>query len=169
MPALRMPKREKFAQLVVSGKTYTEAYLESRPHTIVRRDVAAHHGSVLAKEPDVASRIEELRRPVVSKVQKQFAYTLESAMGEIEKAEQLAQAMLQPNVMLQAVKLKAQLQKLLVSVRETRGETPLDAASTEELMDLLRELREKKQTTGSGTAHAEGAGSESGKRLRLVS
>jgi len=161
MPALNLPKREAFAQLVASGKSFVDAYIESRPRTLMRRETAHKEGSVLAKQPDIAARIAELQKPVIERVRKKFAYSLDKAMEECEAAEQLARAMLQPNVMLQATTLKAKLQKMLVNVSETRKSSELDDASTEELVELLTELRARKSGAGNGVSNV-------GQKLKLV-
>ena len=145
MPALPDSKAERYCQLIVSGLTQVEAYIQSRPDRVMRRRSASEDAQDLMKQPGIRRRIEELRAPVIAKVRKKFEYTLDDAMAEINRTEQLAQALLQPAVMLQAIKLKAQLQKILVSVKETRVETPFDQASTDELLEVLSIVRERKK------------------------
>lgn len=160
------PKCEKFCQLVVEGVSYVDAYDQSHPNRCARRSTTQRAASQLVRIKAVIERIAELRAPVIKKVQKQFQYTLDDAMKEIERVESLAQAMLQPVVMLAAVKLKAQLQKILVNVKETRHESPLDGATTDELLEVLALVRSKK--VDAARHDSPGGGSEKSGGLRLV-
>ena len=137
-------KTERFCQLMAVGTMHQwEAYREAY-HSVARQSTMANEAIRLLKKPDVQARIDAIRRPVIEKVRKQFQYSLEDALDDCMAAETLARTMMQPGIMLQAAKLKAQLAKLLVSVSETRGGGPLDKASTDELVELLREQRRRK-------------------------
>ena len=145
MSALPEGKRERFCQLIVEGLMNVDAYVKSRPDSVMRRQTASQYAVELRKQPDVVKRIEELRAPVIAKVRKKFEYSLDHAMEEIGVAESLAQSLLQPAIMLQATKLKAQLWKMLDSGGEKRKENALVSASTLELLEVLAVVREKKR------------------------
>ncbi len=70
MPVLSDPKREKFASLLSSGKSLTEAY-KSAGYNAKHPGKA---GSALAKRADVKSRVEELRRKISNEVARQTAH-----------------------------------------------------------------------------------------------
>lgn len=166
MPRLHLPKQERFAQLVASGKSFTDAYIESRPGTAMRRETAGKHGCMLAKDPAVAARITELQAPVIEDVRKQFQFTLDTAMVELEQAKALAKALAKPETIIKGIELQAKLSKLLNDGKQKDGQTPLDEATTEELLALRELVREKKRKRGSGVSGS--SVSEKGVRLKVV-
>lgn len=164
MPAANTPKSEKFAQLVASGKSLTDAYVESRPNAIMRRTTAHKRASELAQRPDVKARIEELRAPIIKQVQKDFKYTIDTAMAEIELAKVLARALAKPETVLKGIELQCKLAKLLSEGKQKDGSTPLDEATTEELLTLRELVREKKKRRTASDSSV----SEKGPQLKVV-
>jgi hypothetical protein len=69
-------KREKFCQLVAVGATYTDAYLEAyqKPAGYDRKR-AAEEGSRWMAITDMILRVQELRRPVIRKLQNNSSTT----------------------------------------------------------------------------------------------
>ena len=100
-------KREKFCQLVAAGETYTDAYLEAyqKPAGYDRK-VAAEEGSRLMATTDMVLRVQELRRPVIRKVQKKFEYTLQQAYEQCNEAWKLARTQGDAKSMLKAIELQ---------------------------------------------------------------
>lgn len=62
------PKREHFAQLVASGKSYVEAFEASSDTKVTDRQKLGHGGHRLANIPEVAARIAELKEVIAAKV-----------------------------------------------------------------------------------------------------
>ena len=141
MAALANGRRERFAQRIVEGLTAREAYhaLDTGESDQTQR----HRARQLAVEADVVARVRELRAPVVARVQRKFAYTLDQAMEETDAIQQKANASRDYSSALRAVELKAKLQKLLVNVTESRT-SELDEMSTALLVELASELKARK-------------------------
>ena len=144
-------KQEQFCIALVEGKTASDAYRQAFRPLAARPATIASEANRLKYLPHIARYIEKLKAPVIAKARKKFKYELEDAMRECEEAASLARAMLQPNVMVQATTLKA---KLMLKLGEpaSRQNTPLDEASTEELIQLLKRLREER---AAGAAYKE--------------
>ena len=145
MSALANARRERFAQLMVEGRTAVEAYRivvdtscqSTAGQHAAARDLAAHH--------DVAMRVRELRAPVIAKARKTFEYTLDQALEEASAVQHDAHGAGDYGSALRAIELKAKLQKLLVNISETKT-TELDKMSTQLLLELARELKARRET-----------------------
>jgi phage terminase small subunit len=140
-------KREKFCQLVVAGETYTDAYLKAYQKPAgYNRKVAAEEGSRLAHDTDIVLRVQDLRRPVIRKVQKKLEYNLQMALEECETAHRLAYAQGDPKTMLKAVELRAKLVRLLgkKEINITHNHGLLDDTSTEVLLEMKREIENRR-------------------------
>ena len=142
--ALDNPLHEKYCQLVVSGlrklKAYETVYGLGEGSVATRRQ----HAKTLARRPEVETRISQLRRPVIEHVRAKFQCTLDDLLDECVTANNLAAACCEPSTMLRATELKAKLLKMLGGETK-RSDRELDGVSVEELLDLLTELRVRKQ------------------------
>ena len=142
-------KREAFCQLVAAGSTYTDAYLEAyqKPAGCDRK-LAAEEGSRLMADTSMRLRVQALRRPVIRKFQRKYAYTLNKALEECEIAWNLAYAQGDPRAMLQAIELRGKFVQLLTEqVDGTHRPGSLDDADTEVLLAMRKqiEIRREKQ------------------------
>ena len=63
------PKREKFAQLIVAGKSASEAYRQAFSASRSKSKSVHELASRLMRDIKVTSRLEELRKPVIEEVQ----------------------------------------------------------------------------------------------------
>ena len=138
-------KRERFCQLVAAGETYTDAYLEAyRKPVGYDRKGAAEEGSRLMAVSDLVLRVQELRRPVIRKVQRKFEYNLNKALGDAEDAYNLAYEQGNAGQMLAAIELRAKLCRFLAEQVEHRHGL-LDDASTQTLIEMREwiELRKR--------------------------
>ena len=83
MPALKNARREKFCQLVVSGKTQVEA------HGLAGYKSGDGSGaSQLLHEPEVAERVAELKAAAAEKAVLDKAWVLQRLMTNVERAMQ---------------------------------------------------------------------------------
>lgn len=73
------PKEEKFAQLVASGKTQADAYRGAYDAENMKDATIASKASIVMAKGHVRARVEELRKPIVTKVQ----ITLESHLEDL--------------------------------------------------------------------------------------
>ena len=138
-------KRETFCQLVVAGSTYTDAYLEAyRKPAGYDRKGAAEEGSRLMAVTDLVLRVQELRRPVIRKVQRKFEYNLNKALGDAEDAYNLAYEQGNAGQMLAAIELRAKLCRFLTEQVEHRHGL-LDDASTATLIEMRGWIESRKR------------------------
>ena len=111
------PQREIFAQIVVKGNNQSDAYRKAFPKSLKWKDNAVNvNASKLMADANVILRVNELRAPVVAKIQ----YGLEQAMNEAHEALEVCRNKEQGGAMVQAVTLKAKLNNLLVERKEIR-------------------------------------------------
>ena len=144
--ALEHPAQEKFCQLVVSGESYEDAYAQCYPEEVSGISVPTlrKRAKTLARVLEVVTRIGQLRGPVIMRARKQFQYTVDDLVEECDVASEEAARLGDPGSMLRATELKGKLLKLLGG-EHVRRERELDGVSVEELLDLLTELRVRKQ------------------------
>ena len=138
-------KSEKFSQLVAAGETYTDAYLDAyqKPAGYDRKG-AAVEGSRLMAITDMVLRVQELRRPVIRKVQRKFEYNLNKALGDAEDAYNLAYEQANAGQVLAAIELRAKLCRFLAEQVEHRHGL-LDDASTQTLIEMRRWIESRKR------------------------
>jgi len=79
-------KEEKFAQLVASGKTQADAYRGAYDAKNMLDATIASKASIVMAKGHVRARVEELRKPIVSKVQ----MTLETHLEDLLELRRLA-------------------------------------------------------------------------------
>jgi len=80
------PKEEKFAQLVASGKTQADAYRGSYNAGSMLDATIASKASIVMAKGHVRARVDELRRPIVTKAQ----MTLETHLEDLLELRRLA-------------------------------------------------------------------------------
>jgi hypothetical protein len=138
-------KREKFCQLVAAGATYTDAYLEAyqKPAGYDRK-VAAEEASRLMAITDVQLSVQELRRPVIRKIQRKFEYGLQKALEQCNEMYELAYANGNATAMGKSIELQAKLAHILSEQVEHRHGL-LDDASTETLLAMKAEIENRKR------------------------
>ena len=142
--------REAFCQQMAQGQGEIDAYcraygVDSAPDTIQDIKGATHR---LLRDTSIVLRIQELKKPVLRKLQRKIEYTQEKALSQCEIAWDLAYTQADVKGMLAATKLQAELCKLLVQqidVKHTHEE--LDGASTAALLEMLKtvQVRQAKQ------------------------
>ena len=108
------PKQESFAQAVVSGMTQSDAYRSAYSAGKMKAETIQRKACELMKDGKITARVEELRKPVVEKLQ----YDLEKAMGEAQEAFEVARDKENGGAMVAAVTLRAKLNGLLVERKE---------------------------------------------------
>jgi len=143
-------KRESFAQLVAGGALPFEAYCQvygmvSAPDTVELIKEKVRH---LSNDTTVVLRIQELKRPVLRKLHRKIEYGIQQALEQCDVAYDLAYAQADVKGMLAAVRMQAELAKLLaqeINVSHKYG--ILDDASTATLLALRKEI-EVRQAKG---------------------
>lgn len=103
-------KMEMFCQAIVTGVSQADAYRSAYDAGGMKPETVQNKAYQLMKRGEVRARIEELRKPVVEKLQ----YGLEQAMQEAEEALSLAREMQKAGQMVAAIQLRAKLNGLLV-------------------------------------------------------
>lgn len=82
------PKREAFAQAVVSGKTQADAYRSAFNATKMKAETIQQSASRLMADSKVTARVAELRKPVVEAVHVTLEAHLKRLSELSDKAEQ---------------------------------------------------------------------------------
>jgi hypothetical protein len=137
--------RERYAQLLAYGNlTQRDAYCEAFGKAIeteAQKDKVDQCASRMAHDTDVILRVQELRKPLVRKLRRKFEYTIQKALEQCETAWALAYATADAKSMLAAIRMQAELSKLLaqqIDVNHRYG--LLDDASTETLLAMRKEI-----------------------------
>ena len=171
-------QHERFCHLLLIGKSNVDAYIEVfglKPHETASHPNVHARANALARDKMLQARLDTLRAPVIRELQHTFKFNTDLAMEKAEHAHDLAELMMDPGNMLKAIELQSKLRKLLVNVSEVRRDV-LDEQSTEDLVQLLSELRTRRDAdvvidslpgpheacdevydAGSGTVEAESA------------
>ena len=147
-PHVLTQQEERFARALLVGQSPHDAYAEA--FNVVIDESEGTRGlkmraTYLSRSQRIRDRLLHLQAPVLRKAQATFEFTLDMALEKSQRAYDLAQACIDPGNMLKAVELQAKLKKLLVSVSESRS-SKLDEVSTEDLLLLLAEVRERRAT-----------------------
>jgi len=103
-------KQETFCLAIVSGMKPSEAYKKAYNATNMKPATISVKANELLANGNVTVRIEQLRKPVVEKVQ----YDLEQAMSEAAEAFEVSKGKEQGGAMVAAVQLRSKLNGLLV-------------------------------------------------------
>lgn len=143
-------KQEKFCQGIVSGLTQSDAYRAAYACKNATNDSVNQMASKMMANIKCISRVEELRRPVIEKVQ----YGLEQAMAEAAEAFLVSKNKEQGGAMVAAVQLRSKLNGLLVDRSEVRT-GPLDSLEHDELKAMYAAISTLRASVGSD---AEGSG-----------
>ena len=138
-------QREEFCRLMAFGHvTQYEAYCRAFHKTIgdgLTKESAEQSASRMFNDTDVILRIQELRKPLVRKLRRKFEYTVQKALEQCEVAWSLAYATGDAKSMLAAIRMQADLSKLLsqqIDVNHRYG--LLDDADTETLLEMRRQI-----------------------------
>lgn len=145
------PKREAFCQAIVSGVTQADAYRTAYAAGKMKPETIQKRASELMADGEVKGRVDELRKPVVEKLQ----YGLEQAMMEAAEAFQVAKSKENGGAMVAAVTLRSKLNGLLVERSEVKT-GPLDGVAHDELKQIEDAIS---ALLKSGSTVAQGAGS----------
>lgn len=121
-------KQEAFCQAIVSGLSQADAYRKAYDAERMKAETVQKRASELMANGVVRGRVESIRAPVVAEVQ----YDLRTAMGECERALDMAEKLEKPAAMVQAIALRAKLHGLLVDRSEVKTGL-LDGFDHEEL------------------------------------
>jgi len=150
--------REKFCHLVAFGNVKkNEAYALSHGIEMFTREkdgdvlyaeqmkALSSDASMLMQNTTIRLRIAELRKPIVRRLQKKFAYDLQKALSQANIAWENAYEAGDTSNMLKAVELQSKLSKLLVDeVNVNHRYGVLDDASTAVLLGIRDEIEKKK-------------------------
>jgi hypothetical protein len=108
-------QQEAFARALFQGKSQADAYREAYPKSLKWKGNSLYReASVLASNPMVVGRVNELRAPVVAELQ----YGVKEAMAEALAAYELAMSINQPGAATQATTLRSKLNGLLIEKKE---------------------------------------------------
>lgn len=132
------PQQEKFAQAVAAGRSFSDAYREAYATGKMKAKTVNEEACRLAKDPKIAARVAEIRKPVIEEVK----YELKDALREAEEARILALAIEQPAAAVSASKLKSQLTGLLIERTEVGGPGSFDNLTDEQIDAQLRAREE---------------------------
>lgn len=139
-------KRERFCQLIALGEAALDAYIEAyKKGGSYDKKAAAHSASTLLGDTDVVLRIEELKRPIMRKLQRKMEYNLNKALEQCEEMYQLARAQGDTRGLGKAIELQGKFTKLLADqVDVTHRYGILDDASTAVLLEMRKEIELRK-------------------------
>lgn len=84
------PQQEKFAQLVAAGKNLSDAYRGAYKVVKMAPKSINEEASRTMAIPEIAARVESLRKPIVEDVVIAGKLTLESHIAELERLKNLA-------------------------------------------------------------------------------
>ena len=89
MIILKSPQREKFCQLVASGKSHHEAYLKAYPKQANNstRKTINDNAFKLMQNTEILQRIEHLKSTLTNKVIEKFAKTKDDILIELEEVK----------------------------------------------------------------------------------
>lgn len=129
-------KQETFCLAIVSGMGPSEAYKKAYNAGNMKPATISVKASELLANGSITVRIEQLRAPVIKKMQ----YGLEEAMLEAQEAYEVSKETQSGSAMVAAVTLRAKLNALLVERKEVRH-GPLDGLAHDDLKDLDDAIR----------------------------
>jgi len=134
------PKQEAFCQAIVLGMTQADAYRRAYSAANMKPQVVQNKASMLMAKGEIRVRVEQLRKPIVEKLQ----YDVEQAMAEAGDALQMAAKNENPAAMVAATTLRARLNGLLVDKKEIR------TAAIEEMPDEALDNFIRRKATEAG-------------------
>ena len=136
-------QRERFAQRCAAGALPLEAYCEVYGVTLTPDTVEQIKAqcSLLIHDTTVVLRIQELKKPVLRKLRRKIEYGLEKALAQCEVAYDLAYNNGDVKGLLAAIRMQAELSKLLSQqIDVTHKYGLLDDADTETLLEMRRQI-----------------------------
>lgn len=143
-------RREAFARLIAQDiekyEAYCQVYRPDHPPIEAHEVLSARNqcDRILAIT-QVRLRVQELRQPVIRKLQRKIEYGLTHALTECQTAYDLALEQADPKAMLKATEMKARLSKLLsdeVNVNHRFG--LLDDTDTATLLEMKATIERRK-------------------------
>ena len=140
------PKRERFAQLVASGNSLSEAYRGSfNPTKATPKSIHAQASRLMANVM-VSARVDELRAQIMAKVAENVSYEYQDAMSEADEALAFAKQLNSPATVLAAVAFKAKISGLMVEDRQNdcNPVSGMSSARVKAALDALAALRKAK-------------------------
>ncbi len=135
--------RERFAQRCAAGALPLEAYCEVYGVALTPDSVQDIKAKVsqLANDTTVVLRIQELKKPVLRKLRRKIEYGLEKALAQCEVAYDLAYNNGDVKGLLAAIRMQAELSKLLSQqIDVTHKYGLLDDADTETLLEMKKQI-----------------------------
>lgn len=143
-------QQEKFCQCIVKGMTQLDSYRVAYPKSLKwKENSVSCKASTAMVHVKIQQRIEEIRKPVIDKIQ----YGLEQAMAEAAEALEVSRNKEQGGAMVAAVQLRAKLNGLLIERKEIRTGA-LDDISHDDLVILNEALREALASGGANVTTA---------------
>lgn len=145
---LMVGRREAFARLIAQDMDPYDAYCQAYGHNpIEAHEVlqARQQTSRILGVTQVRLRIQELRQPIIRKLQRKIEYGLTHALTECQTAYDLALEQADPKAMLKATEMKARLSKLLsdeVNVNHRFG--LLDDTDTATLLEMKATIERRR-------------------------
>lgn len=109
-------KQEAFCQAIVSGMSQADAYRTAYDAKNMKPATVQSKACILMTDGKVRARVEEIRAPVVAKVQ----YGLEQAMLEAEEGMAICRNKENGGAFIQAVTLRSKLHGLLIERKEIK-------------------------------------------------
>lgn len=83
--ALMDPRKERFAQAVMQGKSYKEAWLEANPHTKLNNQTILRKARAWGDDSEINQRLNELRAAECTALVQKFDVTAERVLEELVK------------------------------------------------------------------------------------
>lgn len=145
---LMVGRREEFARLIAQDLDPYDAYCQAYGHNPIQAHEvlqARQQTSRILAVTQVRLRIQELRQPVIRKLQRKIEYGLTHALTECQTAYDLALEQANPKAMLKATEMKARLSKLLsdeLNVNHRFG--LLDETDTATLLEMKKQIERRK-------------------------
>jgi len=148
------PQQEAFAQGLARGLGQAEAYRGAYPASLKwKKDTLYSRASELAADRKVVGRVTSLRSKAEALAINSVAYSLETAMAELDEAMEMSREKGAPAAFISAVRLRAELHRLLVAQQETGapGEFGLPRGK-DEATELLDRIRKEAKSRGKRAA-----------------
>lgn len=144
------PKQEKFAQLVVSGKSLSDAY---RGAFAVKERTALKtindNASQLMARTGVAQRVDSLRVEHMSRVAEEVTYEYKDAMRELDEVIKFARERNNPSALVAALSLKQKISGLHVEDRKN-DRNPVAGMSSDRVKAALEALQVMRMAKAGG-------------------
>jgi len=126
-------RQERFCLLYVEHGNATEAYRQSYKAEGMKCKTINEAASRLLKNSKVAARIAAVRANAEHAVVERLAYTKEVAMAELDRAMQLAEAAGNAAPLMTAIRLKCELNRLIVKQEEVGKPGEFDHLSDQDV------------------------------------